>query len=146
MLQMIKDNLKTKKEKEQREKEFEKQKREMLKQQIGVASVQSRFMRLEGGEQKREETTRYSSMPPPTIQARQSRTFYKPKERSEKLDSPEQKEESINNVIRAKDDADLPMIKEAAKRETQDKMLRKHQQFLEELQKKKSKERQEKLE
>ena len=49
MLQMIKDNLKTKKEKEQREKEFEKQKREMLKQQIGVASVQSRFMRLEGG-------------------------------------------------------------------------------------------------
>ena len=142
MLQMIKDNLKSKKEKEQREQELEQKKRAILKQQIGVASVQSRFMKMEG-EQKREEN-RNQSMPP-TIQTRQSRTFYKPKETIEKQDSPDQKEESVSNM-RAKDDADLPTIKEAAKKETQDKMLKKHQQFLEELQKKKMKEKQEKLE
>ena len=41
---MIKDNLKSKKEKEQREQELENQKKKNLREHLGVASVQSRFM------------------------------------------------------------------------------------------------------
>ena len=54
MLQMIKENLKSKKEKEQKEIEQKHKNREILKEKIGVSSVQSRFMKIES-EKKKEE-------------------------------------------------------------------------------------------
>ena len=147
MLQMIKENLKSRKEKEQKEEEQKQRKREMLKEKIGVSSVQSRFMKIEG-ERKKEEMARHSSMPPPS-NTRRAKTFYKPREaeeRREKSLSPLQNKGKVVQDLRAKDDTDLPVIKESAKKEQQERLLKKQQQFLEDLQKKKMKEKQEKQE
>lgn len=80
-------------------------------------------------EKKKEESqqmARHESMPPPS-NTRRAKTFYKPREpevRREKSLSPESSKTKVVD-LRAKDDTDLPVIKESAKKEQQEKLLKK---------------------